>query len=287
MLLDKVLIDSIASDAALNQKPLEQTIQAQIEDMTNEIKDPAQKTREKQRLQTIFQIILTVLSEQEGQLRLYDFDSLLFSLLVSEVNTYLGGVPRIYNRISCLNKANLDQLKEAFVRICVTAKMSHSAEFDTSNPEISLYTAADYFFPEIFQMPGYLYQTLLLKELAEQNKDVNMIVGVHQVGPLFDLLHEEKLPVSKFEDLLKIPERNKEDTVDTLLEKYSLLEILHGDNLWAQPFITDKFPYLTPEEKKEYGEAKLKLKFAEFYGKYKHIKEQLIQQKGPTGEKKN
>ena len=175
------------------------------------------------------------------------------------------------HRIISGNNVSIGDLKEVFKNVTLNYN-----EMKAGNPTASLYDVADFFYPQIFQLPVYLYQALLLRTLAEGTPHVKMITGIHQVVPLFDMLEEEGIPASEFDEILCLPTRVADETVDELIEKYAILDVLHGDNLWAQQYITDKFPYLTKDEKKQIGDTELQKKFFVKYQKYSQLMKTIL-----------
>ena len=268
------LIQSMANDPNLKTKPLDKDSEARLIEAVKEIKDPELRSQEQQRITRFIQLLTLVLDTQEGQPQIYDFLSPTREALITNKNVILGGLPKILHRIICGNSVSTNDLMYCFKN----ATQSYN-EMKAANPRASLYDVADFLYPHIFQLPVFLYQALLLKTLARETSHVKMITGVHHVVPLYDMLLEDDLPATQFDEILCLPTRISDETVDELIHKYAILDVIHGDNLWAQPYITDKFPYLTKEEKTEIGDKELQKKFFVKHQKFLQLKKKTLESK--------
>lgn len=79
-----------------------------------------------------------------------------------------------------------------------------------------------------------------------------------------------------FGNIVATNDRNSDDSVDKLLEKHAILDVIFEDNAWNYPYVTNAFPYLTQEECNDATIFDIKKKYFAFYQKYKIVKDRLF-----------
>ena len=197
-------MQSIINDPAFKGRPVPESIEKTITDATSHIADSEEAEQERHRIRRFISITDQIISPIDIP-HTYDYHSLVYSAYLSNLPLHLGKIPKILQRMINGNNNTLDVLEECFKTVS-----THFDEMKQANPSATFADVAEFIYPNLFQLPGFMYQALLVKKLAEDNQVVKAIVGIHQATPLFDMIKAgDLLPAADFDEILCFPERMK------------------------------------------------------------------------------
>jgi len=201
----------------------------------------------------------------------YELNNILFYSLFSENQVVLGGMPKIFKRLVLGNSFTLENLQALFKNCCLALQ-----KYKAEKPNISISDVAMLLYPEVFQATEVIYMTVFLKEMARFSKgDFKAIVGIDFVDPIADTWNNEQIEGIRFEDIIGMPQRVESDTVDSLIEKQVILDVLLEEPVWQLPYLKNQFPYLNEEENTDATVVDIRKKFYVLHRKYTDIKEKM------------
>lgn len=201
----------------------------------------------------------------------YEINNILFHSLFANNQVVLGGMPKIFKRLVLGNSFTLENLQLLFKNCCLALQ-----KYKAERPNITISDIAMLLYPEVFQATEVIYMTVFLKEMARFAKgDIKAIVGIDFVDPIADTWNNEQISGVRFEDIIGMPQRVEGDTIDSLIEKQVILDVLLEDPVWQTPYLKNQFPYLTEEENTDATVVDLRKKFYVLHRKYTEVKEKL------------
>lgn len=198
-----------------------------------------------------------------------EMNNIMISALILNNPIVLGGMPKILKRLILGNTMKLEDLKTVFKTVC-----TQSEKIMKVHKKANFSQVARFLFPELFYAPDVMYMSVMMKEMAANNKEgFQAFVGTDYIDAIVDNWQDSRVEGPKFADLLGMPPRGSEDEVDTLIEKHAILDSLIGDSVWDAPYLKNQFPYLNAEENTDATIVDLRKKFFVNYKRYSKLRE--------------
>ena len=196
----------------------------------------------------------------------FEMNNILTYELLVQNNVSLGDVPKILQRLIVGNSITIENIQEIFKTLC-------SQYREIKEEGYSFEEAAKLLFPDIFISTQDIYMTIFLKEMAKTNNKFRAFVGIHHVDPIVDLWNSDFIKGANFQQLVGIPDRLPVDTVDSLLEKHAILDVMLEENIWNLPYLSNLFPYLRKEEMNDEDMKNIKKKYYILHKRYSELKD--------------
>lgn len=203
----------------------------------------------------------------------YDVNNVLFYSLILGNKVILGSMPKILKRLVVGNSLSLENLQMVFKQCCIALE-----QYKKDKPTLTLSDVAQIGYPELFHAPEVIYMIMLMKEAAlNLGTGFKAFVGIDYVDPIADNWMSPEVAQTTFSEIIGIPSRGSTDTVDSLIEKQVILDVIFGEDIWNLPYLENKFPYLAPEENTDATIVDLKKKFYVHQRRYSEIRDKIMQ----------
>lgn len=85
--------------------------------------------------------------------------------------------------------------------------------------------------------------TGLLKSVFQAAEVVNAYVGIPHLQPIKHYWVDPPLGIN-YSEATRIPPRRPGETDENLIEKHALLDVLLETHTWAEPYLSNPFPYV-------------------------------------------
>lgn len=205
-------------------------------------------------------------------LEYYDLNNVLYYSLLMGHRTVLGSTPKILKRLIIGNSLTLTNLQEVFQSVAIGLGQYHQAR-----PDLDMPNMAHLLFPELFHAPEVVYMTVFMKELAKNlGEGFKAFVGVDYADPIADHWSSSEIAGTSFSDIAGLPLSLDTDSIDDLIEKHALLDVLLEGDIWEIQYIKNKFPYLPGDKSQKFSVEELQKKFLAQKEKYNKLKEAYI-----------
>ncbi|CAD8207800.1 unnamed protein product [Paramecium octaurelia] len=199
----------------------------------------------------------------------YLINRVLYTALMGKHKVLLADMPDHLHKLNLGGTLEIQEARDLFKYTLQKTKQMNDIP-------ITLRKAAYDFLPHVFQTPKDLYMTGMLKSAFEGCETINAYVGIPHLVPINNYWVEAPHGIN-YTEATRIPPRRTGETDENQIEKMALLDVLLETHTWAEPYLSNPFPYIVEDlTQATAGDLKaMKECFLQYYQKYSAYKNEL------------